>query len=109
MANLEIFDLALLLLGAKIGGIIFHKLRQPSLAGELLAGMVSISEMSLIILSIGLAAGAIGVSLYSTMILVFLFVNIISPFITSMAFRDGYDRSYGRKTFKLTAMKKFGR
>ncbi len=73
------------------------------------AGMVSISEMSLIILSIGLAAGAIDVSLYSTMILVFLFVNIISPFITSMAFRDGYDRSYGRKVFKLTAEKKFGR
>ncbi|MFH0889994.1 MAG: cation:proton antiporter [Candidatus Aenigmatarchaeota archaeon] len=40
MANLEIFDLALLLLGAKTGGIIFHKLHQPSLAGELLAGIV---------------------------------------------------------------------
>jgi Kef-type K+ transport system membrane component KefB len=32
--------LAILLLGAKIGGAIFNKLNQPSLVGELLAGIV---------------------------------------------------------------------
>jgi len=37
---MEIFDLAILLLGAKIGGAIFNKLNQPSLVGELLAGIV---------------------------------------------------------------------
>ncbi|MBI4177737.1 MAG: cation:proton antiporter [Candidatus Aenigmarchaeota archaeon] len=71
------------------------------------AGMVSISEMSLIILSIGLASGAIDLSLYSTMVLVFLFVNIISPFVTSLAFRNNYRHSYGRRPFKLTATKNF--
>jgi Kef-type K+ transport system membrane component KefB len=37
---MEIFDLAILLIGAKIGGAIFNKLNQPSLVGELLAGIV---------------------------------------------------------------------
>lgn len=37
---MEIFDLAILLLGAKVGGTIFNKLRQPSLIGELLAGII---------------------------------------------------------------------
>jgi len=37
---MDIFDLALLLLGAKVGGTIFNKLHQPSLVGELLAGII---------------------------------------------------------------------
>ena len=37
---MEIFDLAILLLGAKVGGAIFNKFHQPSLAGELLAGII---------------------------------------------------------------------
>ena len=73
------------------------------------AGMVSVSEMSLIILSLGLAAKVFDVSVYSTMIVIFLIVNILSPFITSVAFRDGYTRSYDKKAFKLTAAKKFGK
>lgn len=36
--NIELWDVALLLLMAKIGGTLFTKLRQPSLIGELLAG-----------------------------------------------------------------------
>ncbi|MDD1675676.1 MAG: cation:proton antiporter [Methanomicrobiales archaeon] len=36
--NIELWDVALLLLAAKIGGTLFTKLRQPSLIGELLAG-----------------------------------------------------------------------
>jgi Kef-type K+ transport system membrane component KefB len=36
--NIELWDVALLLLLAKIGGTLFTKLRQPSLIGELLAG-----------------------------------------------------------------------
>ncbi|MDD1678033.1 MAG: cation:proton antiporter [Methanomicrobiales archaeon] len=36
--NIELWDVALLLLVAKIGGTLFTKLRQPSLIGELLAG-----------------------------------------------------------------------
>jgi Kef-type K+ transport system membrane component KefB len=35
-----LIDLALLLFGAKLGGIIFSKLRQPSVAGELIAGLI---------------------------------------------------------------------
>jgi Kef-type K+ transport system membrane component KefB len=37
---MDILDLALLLLGAKVGGTIFNKLHQPSLVGELLAGII---------------------------------------------------------------------
>lgn len=37
---IELWDVALLLLVAKIGGILLTKLRQPSLIGELLAGTV---------------------------------------------------------------------
>ncbi|MEM5805257.1 MAG: cation:proton antiporter [Candidatus Aenigmatarchaeota archaeon] len=40
MELFEIFDLALLLLGAKVCGAIFNKLRQPALVGELLAGII---------------------------------------------------------------------
>jgi Kef-type K+ transport system membrane component KefB len=36
--NIELWDVALLLLVAKIGGTLFTKLHQPSLIGELLAG-----------------------------------------------------------------------
>lgn len=36
--NIELWDVALLLLAAKIGGTLFTKLRQPGLIGELLAG-----------------------------------------------------------------------
>jgi Kef-type K+ transport system membrane component KefB len=36
--NIELWDVALLLLVAKIGGTLFTKLRQPSLIGELLGG-----------------------------------------------------------------------
>ncbi|HMK16059.1 MAG TPA: cation:proton antiporter, partial [Methanomicrobiales archaeon] len=35
-----LWEIAILLLGAKIGGELFRKLRQPSLAGEILAGVV---------------------------------------------------------------------
>jgi len=42
---MDIFDLALLLLGAKVGGTIFNKLHQPSLVGELLAGIILGSSM----------------------------------------------------------------
>ncbi|MDD1664012.1 MAG: cation:proton antiporter, partial [Methanomicrobiales archaeon] len=35
-----LWEIAILLLGAKIGGELFKRLRQPSLAGELLAGIV---------------------------------------------------------------------
>ena len=35
-----LIGLALLLFGAKMGGILFSKLKQPSLAGELLAGVI---------------------------------------------------------------------
>lgn len=37
---IELWDLAVLLLGAKIGGSIFSRLNQPSLIGELLAGII---------------------------------------------------------------------
>ncbi len=45
---MEIFDLALLLLGAKVGGTIFNKLRQPSLVGEILAGIVLGSMLGIV-------------------------------------------------------------
>jgi len=45
---IELWDIALLLLGAKIGGSIFSKLRQPSLVGELLAGIVLGSVFGLV-------------------------------------------------------------
>jgi len=35
-----LIDLALLLFGAKLGGILFSKLKQPSVAGELIAGII---------------------------------------------------------------------
>jgi Na+:H+ antiporter len=35
-----LWEIAILLLGAKIGGELFRKLRQPTLAGEILAGMI---------------------------------------------------------------------
>jgi Kef-type K+ transport system membrane component KefB len=38
--NIELWDVALLLLAAKIGGTLLTKLRQPSLIGELLAGTI---------------------------------------------------------------------
>jgi Kef-type K+ transport system membrane component KefB len=38
--NFGLWEIAILLLGAKIGGTILLKLRQPSLAGELLAGII---------------------------------------------------------------------
>ncbi len=72
------------------------------------SGMVSVSEMSLIILSVGLASNALDVSIYSIMIVIFLIVDIISPFITSLVFNEGYGNSYPGKPFKLTA-KRFGR
>ncbi|HMA05425.1 MAG TPA: cation:proton antiporter [Methanomicrobiales archaeon] len=37
--NFGFWEIAILLLGAKIGGELFRRLRQPSLAGELLAGI----------------------------------------------------------------------
>jgi Kef-type K+ transport system membrane component KefB len=37
---MELFGLILLLFAAKAGGIIFSKLRQPSVAGELIAGVI---------------------------------------------------------------------
>jgi Kef-type K+ transport system membrane component KefB len=37
---IPLWDLAVLLLGAKIGGSIFSRLQQPSLIGELLAGII---------------------------------------------------------------------
>ena len=33
-------DLALLLFGAKLGGILFSKIKQPSVVGELIAGII---------------------------------------------------------------------
>jgi Kef-type K+ transport system membrane component KefB len=38
--NFGLLEIAILLLGAKVGGAFFLKLRQPSLAGELLAGIL---------------------------------------------------------------------
>jgi len=38
--NFGLWEIAILLLGAKIGGELFRKLRQPTLAGELLAGIL---------------------------------------------------------------------
>jgi Kef-type K+ transport system membrane component KefB len=38
--NFGLWEIAIVLLGAKIGGELFRKLRQPTLAGELLAGIV---------------------------------------------------------------------
>lgn len=46
--NVELWDIALLLLGAKVGGSIFNKLQQPSLVGELLAGLVLGSVMGIV-------------------------------------------------------------
>ncbi|MCX6815063.1 MAG: cation:proton antiporter, partial [Candidatus Aenigmarchaeota archaeon] len=37
---MELFSIVLLLFAAKAGGIIFSKLRQPSVAGELIAGVI---------------------------------------------------------------------
>jgi Kef-type K+ transport system membrane component KefB len=37
---MPVVDLALLLFGAKLGGIVFKKLKQPSVVGELIAGIV---------------------------------------------------------------------
>jgi CBS domain-containing protein len=65
-------------------------------------------KMSLIILGVGLASKALDVSIYSIMIVIFLIVDIISPFITTMVFRDGYENPYTKKSFKLTS-KRFGR
>jgi Kef-type K+ transport system membrane component KefB len=49
--NVELWDIALLLLGAKIGGSIFNKMQQPSLVGELLAGVVLGSVLGLVSMS----------------------------------------------------------
>jgi Kef-type K+ transport system membrane component KefB len=38
--NFGLWEIAIVLLGAKIGGELFRRLRQPTLAGELLAGIV---------------------------------------------------------------------
>jgi Kef-type K+ transport system membrane component KefB len=38
--NFGLLEIAILLLGAKVGGAFFLKLRQPSLAGEILAGIL---------------------------------------------------------------------
>jgi Kef-type K+ transport system membrane component KefB len=38
--NFGLWEIAILLLGAKIGGELFRRLRQPTLAGELLAGIL---------------------------------------------------------------------
>lgn len=45
---MELFEIAILFLGAKLGGILFKKLKQPSLGGELLAGVILGSVLGLV-------------------------------------------------------------
>ena len=66
MTNMEIFDLALLLLGAKVFGMIFNKFKQPSLVGELLAGIVLGSSV------LGIVKPSIIVDVISQLGLIFL-------------------------------------
>jgi Kef-type K+ transport system membrane component KefB len=35
-----LINLALLLFGAKVGGVVFSRLKQPSIVGELVAGLI---------------------------------------------------------------------
>ena len=59
------------------------------------SGMVSLSEMALVILSIGFAAKVLDISLYSALVISFVIINIISPIILSVAIKGK-----GRVLFK---------
>jgi Kef-type K+ transport system membrane component KefB len=64
------------------------------------SGMVSLSEMALVILSIGFAAKVLDISLYSALIIAFVIINTISPIILSVAIKGKgrvfFKRRYGR-------------
>ena len=45
---MELIEIAILFLGAKLGGILFNKIRLPSLGGELLAGVILGSVLGLV-------------------------------------------------------------
>ncbi len=62
------------------------------------SGLISLSEISLIILGIGLAAGVLNTALYSAIIVAFVLINMVSPIITSYIFRNGW--VLGRKRFR---------
>ncbi len=70
------------------------------------SGMVSISEMSLIILGIGLTANAFDIHVYSMMIAIFLILDIVSPFVTSITFRDRATHTYSRRESRFGMLKK---
>jgi len=46
--SVELIEIAILFLGAKLGGILFNKIRLPSLGGELLAGVILGSVLGLV-------------------------------------------------------------
>ncbi|MDD1656195.1 MAG: cation:proton antiporter, partial [Methanomicrobiales archaeon] len=71
--NFGLWEIAILLLAAKIGGSIFQRLRQPSLAGELIAGIL----MGVLITSLAGSATIQLVAQLGIMLLILLTMMVI--------------------------------
>jgi Na+:H+ antiporter len=59
----------------------------PVEAVKIGSGLITMSEYGLLMLSVGLAAGVLGNSLYSVLIMVFLIVNVAAPLVMGRVFR----------------------
>ena len=68
-------DLALLLFGAKLGGILFSKLKQPSVIGELIAGIILGPSLLAIVNPSGLVTVVSDLGLLFMILLVSLSIN----------------------------------
>jgi Kef-type K+ transport system membrane component KefB len=62
------------------------------------SGMISISEVALIILSMGLTAKVLDKLMYSMMVVSFIVVNILSSIIMNLIFKKS-ESSWGRRKF----------
>ncbi len=70
-----LIDLALLLFGAKLGGILFTRLRQPSIVGELIAGIILGPSLLAIVNPSGLVTSVADLGLLFLILLVSLTID----------------------------------
>jgi len=64
------------------------------------SGLLSMSEYGLLIMSIGIAYKVLDVTFYSVFVIIFLLINIFSPFVVKMVFKiksTGYKRTWRRR------------
>ena len=85
--NFGLLEIAILLLGAKIGGELFKRLRQPSLAGELLAGILLgalVAELAGTPFSVDLAGSTTVLVIAQLGVLVLILLAMISIDLSSI-------------------------